>query len=79
MQKIRLQQKKEQPLLDKIIAQGGGPVLGLFSPKDTATVNAYFKRADIRILLQVSAKVCLGKPTTSKMQKNKDIDAGRNC
>jgi len=24
-------------LLDKIIAQGGGPVLGLFSPKDTAT------------------------------------------
>jgi SecD/SecF fusion protein len=25
--------KKNNPLLDKIIAQGGGPVLGLFSPK----------------------------------------------
>ncbi|MFT5252838.1 MAG: SecD/SecF fusion protein, partial [Flavobacteriales bacterium] len=43
--------KGNNPLLDKIIAQGGGPVLGLFSPKDTATVNGYFKRADIRILL----------------------------
>jgi SecD/SecF fusion protein len=39
---IQLQQKKSNPLLDKIIAQGGGPVLGLFSPKDTA-VNGYFK------------------------------------
>jgi SecD/SecF fusion protein len=28
-------------LVDKIIAQGGGPVLGLFSPKDTATVNGF--------------------------------------
>jgi SecD/SecF fusion protein len=35
--------KRHNPLLDKIIAQGGGPVLGL-SPKDTATVNGYFKR-----------------------------------
>jgi SecD/SecF fusion protein len=26
--------KKGNNLLDKIIAQGGGPVLGLFSPKD---------------------------------------------
>jgi SecD/SecF fusion protein len=42
--------KKETTLLDKIIAQGGGPVLD-FSPKDTATVNGYFKRADIKILL----------------------------
>jgi SecD/SecF fusion protein len=33
--------KKEITLLDKIIAQGGGPVLGL--PKDTATVNGIFK------------------------------------
>jgi SecD/SecF fusion protein len=40
--------KRKQPLLDKIIAQGGGPVLGLFS-KDTATVNGYFKRQDVKI------------------------------
>jgi SecD/SecF fusion protein len=30
---IQLQQKGNNPLLDKIIAQGGGPVLGLFSQK----------------------------------------------
>jgi hypothetical protein len=34
-------------LLDKIIAQGGGPVLGLFSPKDTATVNGFYKKLEI--------------------------------
>jgi SecD/SecF fusion protein len=43
---------KKGNLLDKIIAQGGGPVLGLFSPKDTATVNGYFKRARLEIYCQ---------------------------
>jgi SecD/SecF fusion protein len=33
--------KGENPLFDKIIGQGGGPVLGLFSPKDTAVVNGH--------------------------------------
>jgi hypothetical protein len=32
----RLATTKRKQSLDKIIAQGGGPVLGLFSPKDTA-------------------------------------------
>ena len=70
--------KGNNPLLDKIIAQGGGPVLGLFSPKDTATVNAYFKRADIKILLtadQRYAKFVWGKPTIIKDAKDKDVDA----
>ncbi|MNX61877.1 bifunctional preprotein translocase subunit SecD/SecF [compost metagenome] len=65
------------PLLDKIVAQGGGPVLGLFSPKDTAVVNGYLKRADIRILLaadQRYAKFVWGKTTTIKDAKSKDID-----
>ena len=31
--------KGNNPLLDKIIGQGGGPVLGLFMPKDTAVVG----------------------------------------
>ncbi|WP_348813612.1 protein translocase subunit SecDF [Flavobacterium maritimum] len=65
------------PLLDKIVAQGGGPVLGLFSPKDTAVVNGYLKRADIRVLLagdQRYAKFVWGKPTTIKDAKSKDID-----
>ncbi|MEO8254425.1 MAG: protein translocase subunit SecDF [Flavobacterium sp.] len=43
--------KGNNPLLDKMVGQGGGPVLGLFSPKDTAVINGYFKRQDIKILL----------------------------
>ena len=70
--------KGNNPLFDKIIAQGGGPVLGLFSPKDTAVINGYLKRADIRILLaadQRYAKFVWGKPTTIKDAKAKSIDA----
>ena len=66
------------PLLDKIIGQGGGPVLGLFSPKDTAVVNGYLKRADVRILLsgeQRYAKFVWGIPTPIKDEKGKDVDA----
>jgi SecD/SecF fusion protein len=47
--------KGNNPLLDKIIAQGGGPVLGLFSPKDTATVNGYFKRQELEISVSRTA------------------------
>ena len=70
--------KGENPLFDKIIGQGGGPVLGLFSPKDTAVVNGYLKRADIRILLagdQRYAKFVWGKPMTIKDAKAKSVDA----
>lgn len=66
------------PLLDKIIAQGGGPVLGLFSPKDTAVINGYFKRSDIRILLagdQRYAKFVWGITSVIKDAKGKDVDA----
>ncbi|MGO4905925.1 protein translocase subunit SecDF [Flavobacterium sp. W20_MBD1_R3] len=71
-------EKGNNPLFDKIIGQGGGPVLGLFSPKDTATVNGYLKRADIRILLaadQRYAKFVWGKPLTIKDDKAKDVEA----
>ena len=70
--------KGNNPILDKIIGQGGGPVLGLFSPKDTAVVGGYLRRADIRILLaadQRYARFVWGKPTTLKDDKGKDIDA----
>jgi SecD/SecF fusion protein len=70
--------KGNNPLLDKIIAQGGGPVLGLFSPKDTAVVNSYLKRSDIRILLaadQRYAKFVWGKLTTITNDKAKEIEA----
>ena len=69
--------KGNNPIIDKIVAQGGGPVLGLFSPKDTATINSYFKRADIRVLLageQRYAKFVWGKPTTVKDAKQKDVE-----
>jgi len=70
--------KGNNPILDKIIQQGGGPVLGLFSPKDTAVVGGYLRRADIRVLLaadQKFAKFVWGKPTTLKDDKGKEIDA----
>ncbi len=70
--------KGNNPLLDKIIAQGGGPVLGVFSPKDTAIVNGYLKRADIRVLLpaeQRYAKFVWGIVEKIKDNKEKEIDA----
>lgn len=70
--------KGNNPLFDKIIAQGGGPVLGLFSPKDTATVNGYFKRQDVKNLLSADqryAKFVWGKLTTIKDAKDKDVEA----
>ncbi|MES2574166.1 MAG: protein translocase subunit SecDF [Bacteroidota bacterium] len=70
--------KGNNPILDKIIGQGGGPVLGLFSPKDTATVGGYLRRANIRVLLaadQTYAKFVWGKPTSIKDAKGKDVEA----
>ncbi|WP_409417145.1 protein translocase subunit SecDF [Flavobacterium sp. PS2] len=70
--------KGNNPLFDKMIGQGGGPVLGLFSPKDTAVVNGYLKRPDIRVLLgadQHYAKFVWGKPTDVKDAKGKEIEA----
>ncbi|RTY87174.1 protein translocase subunit SecDF [Flavobacterium sp. RSP15] len=70
--------KGNNPLFDKIIGQGGGPVLGLFSPKDTAVVNGYLKRADIRVLLaadQRYVKFVWGKPLTIKDDKAKAVEA----
>lgn len=70
--------KGNNPILDKIIQQGGGPVLGMFSPKDTAVVGGYLRRADIRVLLtpdQRYAKFVWGKPTALKDAKGKETDA----
>ncbi len=66
--------KGNNPLLDKIIGQGGGPVLGLFSPKDTATVGGYLRRPDIRILLGAEpnlCQICLGKTNYHQGRKRK--------
>ncbi len=66
--------KGNNPLLDKFVAQGGGPILGIVNTKDTATINGYFKRADIRNLLpgdQKFAKFVWGKPTSNIDEKTK--------
>ncbi|SHJ07134.1 protein translocase subunit SecDF [Flavobacterium terrae] len=60
--------KGNNPLFDKLMPIGqSGPVLGMIAPKDTAAVNAYLKRADIKALLPtnlVDAKFVYGKPRT---------------
>ncbi len=63
------------PLLGKLVAQGGGPILGIFAKNDTATINNYLKRADIKILLQGNqryAKFVWGKPTNTVDEKTKN-------
>lgn len=65
---------KKSPLLGKILSQGGGGVLAVFAQKDTAAVNGYLNRADIRILLQGNqryAKFVWGKPTVITDDKTK--------
>ena len=66
--------KGSNPILDKFVAQGGGPVLGIVSVKDTAKINSYFKRADVRALIPADkrfVKFVWGKPTTTKDEKTK--------
>lgn len=59
------------PLTDKMVAfSPGGAILGYFSPKDTATVNEYLKRNNIKALLtpeQRFAKFVWGKPTNERV------------
>ena len=66
--------KGSNPLLDKFVSPGGGPVLGVVEPKDTAVINSYFKRQDIRVLLPSDkryAKFVWGKPSTTIDEKTK--------
>ena len=66
--------KGNNPLFDKIISQGGGPVLFITSPKDTAAINGYLKRPEIRSLLPADkryAKFVWGKPDVKVDEKTK--------
>ena len=70
--------KGNNPLVDKIIAPGGGPVLAVVSPKDVEAITNYLNRSDIKALLPADkryAKFVWGKPTTTKDDKGKDIEA----
>ncbi|MFC6877492.1 protein translocase subunit SecDF [Flavobacterium myungsuense] len=62
------------PLLSKFVSQGGGPVLAVSDPKDTASINGYLKRQDIRNLLPADkryAKFVWGKPSVNVDEKTK--------
>ncbi|GEP52302.1 protein translocase subunit SecDF [Flavobacterium noncentrifugens] len=62
------------PIISKFVAQGGGAVLAVVNTKDTATINGYFKRPEIRNLLsgdQRYAKFVWGIPTTTVDEKTK--------
>ena len=66
--------KGNNPLFDKFYSQGGGPILGVVAKADTAKVNSYLKRADIKALLPADlryAKFVWGKPATVKEEKTK--------
>lgn len=64
------------PLLDKFIAQGGGPVLGVVAVSDTAKVNSYLKRKDIKALLPADkryAKFAWSKGSKLTDEKTKKV------
>jgi len=61
--------KGNNPLFDKLSISQGGPVVGMASVKDTAALNSYFKRADIRSLLPADlrfARFAWGKEDAKK-------------
>jgi SecD/SecF fusion protein len=62
------------PLVSKFFQPGGGPVLALVEPKDTAAINGYLKRPNIKALLPADlrfAKFVWGKPTITIDEKTK--------
>jgi SecD/SecF fusion protein len=61
--------KGANPLFDKLTPGQGGPVIGIASAKDTAKINSWLKRDDIRSLLsgdQRYARFAWGKEDTKK-------------
>lgn len=70
--------KGDNPLYGKFQSIGQGPVLAYVAPKDTAVVNKYLKRADVRSLLPGDmkyAKFVWGKPITSMNPKAKNDES----
>ncbi|WP_395044206.1 protein translocase subunit SecDF [Flavobacterium sp.] len=68
--------KGDNPLLDKFVSQGGGPILGVVSAKDKDAVDAYLKRADILALLPSDkryVKFVWGKPVEVTDEKTKKV------
>ncbi len=66
--------KGQNPLIDKLVSQGGGAILAVVDPKDTSAINGYLKRPDIKALLPADkryAKFVWGKPSVDIDEKTK--------
>ncbi len=66
----------QNPLFEKFMLPGGGPVIGIVAGKDTAAVNSYLRRADIRALLpsdKKNTKFVWGKAKTNTDEKTKVV------
>jgi SecD/SecF fusion protein len=62
------------PLIDKMVSQGGGGVLAIFNTKDVKTITEYLQRPNIKALLPAdkrSAKFVWGIPSTTVDEKTK--------
>ncbi|RAR46284.1 protein translocase subunit SecDF [Flavobacterium lacus] len=70
--------KGNNPLFDKMLSYGGGPVLGYFAPKDTAAINSYLNRESSKSMLTPElrfARFVWGKPTTIDNEKKEKVEA----
>ncbi|HPW98440.1 MAG TPA: protein translocase subunit SecDF [Flavobacterium sp.] len=66
--------KGNNPIFDKLVSQGGGPVLGVFNAKDVEAIDGYLKRPEIRALVPAdksNVKFAWGKPNYSTDPKTK--------
>ena len=69
--------KGNNPFIDKMTAYGSGPVLGYFSPKDTAAVMRYLKMPEVKSLLtgeQRYAKFVWSKPQSINVLNQQIVD-----
>ena len=66
--------KGNNPLIDKLMIRNAGPIIAAAEPKDTAVINGYLKRTEIRNLLPADkrfAKFVWGKPVVNVDEKTK--------
>src|SRR5690606_23758835 len=64
------------PIIDKMVAFGGGQVLGYYSVKDTAEINSYFRKQNIRNLLPTElryVKFLWSKPATLNISEKQVV------
>jgi SecD/SecF fusion protein len=64
------------PIIDKMVAFGGGQVLGYYSVKDTAEISAYFRQTNIKNLLspeQRYSKFLWGKPSVQNIAEKQVV------